>query len=797
MTNLVHPIEGASFGILKKELLEDDLTVSLRTFIPENIDNCEIREVGIYETVGGVDHLFAIGTQQPLIKPSENLRYFISVDYYVFLKSQNLAEIYDQIVLLPDDQLITKEDLENLMSTILFTESNLIEQINGNSRVIGLNRPEQLKVKIDRSMEAFGFTAAANIYSILMSYVKSDSIYAYWLFDYSQRLASQTGVTDIGIHGRNLSSNKALNLYDKIYQGVLPSLIFDNSDYYYLSQDKSTATYNPNVFTIVGAPIINPEGVANSFNENSYITATSLSSATTNSTAVQFKFSLNTSSTSQSIMFTSNAYSMEAYFDSSDGKLKVRLGNGISWILTLSTDVEIIENYTVQIAFNGNLASLSFLEDGVFVTKDTQLIASPIVTTFGLITLGAPNGSLSSLQGTIDLKEVAIRINGVQTFSGSVYTSQNSMSLTNEEQTKDESFVMLFTLNPLEEGDRTLLARSNYSTNSHIFEINETDTNSFQVKLFTDKNNYLTFYTSDGKVPTIAHSVVIGYDADKKDLSAYIGGHKVFIHKAETGTYTHMNDAPFVLKAFTYTDLQEVYSDNLTNPSRLYNADGTAYTGDEWTIANNQIMYNSNPISYSNTSINTKILYAWGYNDGISTFKIYTDTLDIAANTTLYNEDYTRYTGSSFSVVQSGSSYIIQYNGHNTSRTSPDIPSKVLYKYYYLGGIETIWANSSSSPTILYTAKNTLYTGTDWTIVDDKVYYQTHEATYNSLYDYTVPTLPVTSYIINSSGVVDKNINSAVSVISVIRDYINEEGLRSLSLNLEAAIGNNPCTTVY
>ena len=146
-TELVHPIEGAEYPILAKELLEDGLTVSLHSVFPERLDNCEIREVGIYETVNGEDKLFARSTQQPLIKPSTELNYFTTVDYYAFLKSQNLSDIYDQIVLDPDDQLVTEEDLENLMKTIAFTESNLMEQINGNSRVIGLNRAQQLKLK--------------------------------------------------------------------------------------------------------------------------------------------------------------------------------------------------------------------------------------------------------------------------------------------------------------------------------------------------------------------------------------------------------------------------------------------------------------------------------------------------------------------------------------------------------------------------------------------------------------------------------------------------------------------------
>ena len=131
-TELVHLIPDGEFYIIKKELLEDNLTVSFHAIFPETFQNAEIREVWIYETIDGVDYLFAVSTQQPLLKPYMDLNYLISVDYYAFLKAQNLAEVYDQIVLNPDNQLVSGEDLENLMSTILFTGDNLMDQIHDN-----------------------------------------------------------------------------------------------------------------------------------------------------------------------------------------------------------------------------------------------------------------------------------------------------------------------------------------------------------------------------------------------------------------------------------------------------------------------------------------------------------------------------------------------------------------------------------------------------------------------------------------------------------------------------------------
>ena len=79
-TELRGPL-GLEFYIYNKAILEDGLTVSFHTIIPEDIGGFDIREVGLYETYLGEDRLFAISTQQPFVKPSFNDNYFINVDY--------------------------------------------------------------------------------------------------------------------------------------------------------------------------------------------------------------------------------------------------------------------------------------------------------------------------------------------------------------------------------------------------------------------------------------------------------------------------------------------------------------------------------------------------------------------------------------------------------------------------------------------------------------------------------------------------------------------------------------------
>ena len=610
-TALVNPIPEGEFYIIEKQLLEDNLTVSLHAVFPESFQNAEIREVGVYETIDGVDYLFAISTQQPLLKPYMDLDYLISVDYYAFLKSANLADVYEQIVLNPDNQLVTEEDLENLMSTILFTENNLMEQINGNTRVIGLNRAQQLHEKIEENRRDFGYYAAYNNYSTILDYVDAEKVFGYWIFNYPRRISPSASIPDIGLAGRNFSTNANVNSYNRIYNGLMPMLKFSSPNYYFLNEE---------------------------------------------------------------------------------------------------------------------------------------------------------------------------------------------MAFLNDTKTADISFTMGFAVEPLSTtGDRTLLARSNYATNSHVFEITEKADNSLEIKLFADSSNYMTFASDEKVIPNTPHSLVFTYNADTALITAFVAGHKVELTKTTTGTYTCMNSTPSTLYAYTYTPTQVIYTNNSTTPTALFNANGTPYVGGDWAISNNQVFYKSNTSNYSSAdNVQTVRLYAWVYNDGTQDHIIYTKVNTIVADTPMFNSNYTPYTGTDFTIVQSGTSYIITYLNNNTTYTSSkDILPTTLYAFKYTGSLQTIWANSNITPSVLYESNGDLYNGTIWTIEDNAVLYEGGIASYTSSEDVIVPSLPATSFIVNSEGVNSSFINSNIGIVTVIKDKLTNETLKALSLNLEATMGNNPCIETF
>ena len=244
MTELKNPIPNGEFPIVEKALLEDNLTVSFRAVIPESFGGCDIREVGIYETIGDENFLFAIGTQQPFVKPSPEYDYFISIDYYAFLKSQNLAEIYDRIYLDEDVALVTELDLEDLMSTVLFSQTNLMDQIGHNSYTIGLNRAAQLEEKIENNRQQNSNTLMYSNYCSISSILGLSNLFSYWLFDYPKNNVQNISITDLGPQGINLSTDKNVNLYNKKFLGVTPALGILDDSFYFLNKEYTLSFLN-------------------------------------------------------------------------------------------------------------------------------------------------------------------------------------------------------------------------------------------------------------------------------------------------------------------------------------------------------------------------------------------------------------------------------------------------------------------------------------------------------------------------------------------------------------------------
>ena len=394
---------------------------------------------------------------------------------------------------------------------------------------------------------------------------------------------------------------------------------------------------------------------------------------------------------------------------------------------------------------------------------------------------------------------------------GSDYFSLNTdvpFSLLNDLQTADSSFSMLFILRPNNfNNKRTLLARSNAAlSNSKVFEVFELGDGSVQVILCADNSNYITFTSAPNIIPEAGfHSVIINYKHLNKEMSCYIGGQEYLMTKVETGTYNHMNTALSTIYCFKCAPTYTIYANGNTEvaPTALYNADGTSYIGTDWAIINSEgttiVRYKSNEAEYDSTqSINSPTYYAWTYDSDIYTYTVYTTTDIIEEDTPLYlidgNNIVVAPEDSGFSIVSSGSDFIIQYNGHNTQRnSSADVPPKTLYAWRYTEAEHYIFTNNGQYPTLLFNENGTPYTGTIWSIRDNVVYFYDNIATYNPYKNKTLSVLEVGSYITDENGQKIFPIDSKVSLVAACKNELTNSQARVLSLLLESTLGKNPC----
>lgn len=601
---------GLEFYILDKALLEDEVTVSFHAVVPESVGNFDIREVGLYETVGGVDKLFAISTQQPFVKPSSTYNYFITIDYYIFLKATNFASIYDQIVLDTEYTLVTEASLEDLLRTFVFAQGNLIDQIGQNSRIIGYDRATQLYEKINENKRTFSYVTLYKNFAAVLDEVSSiDSIFAYWAFDYSRRQNIQNSIVDLSKNRYYLTTNKYVSNYNRYYNGFMSMFDFGENDYFELS-------------------------------------------------------------------------------------------------------------------------------------------------------------------------------------------SQIPLNLSDVTAGKDLPFTMIFALEPNDAGrTRTLLAKSSYGSNrKNIFEVQVYPDNSLDLKLYSNNNNYVQFYTGANTVPQGPHSIVLTYDPENMEATAYINSTKHIMQRTVQGTYTCMDETPGTLYAFKCTPTYSVYKDT---SNRLWTDSTTPYTGSEWVISNDNVMYKENIASETSITTQTVSLRAWIPSIGTSTEIIYTMDDTITPNTILYNSDYTVYTGGSFTLADGpNNTTIILYEGQSTEYDqSQDIEPVTLTLYEYRESTQEIWANSSTYPLFLYNSSGKPNTNASWTISDGKIFYKDQEATRYEEDDRDTYMPNLTSYIESSEGSRQFPINAKVGLISIIKEKLSDEAARTIALNLCASMGRNPYMT--
>ena len=217
--------------------------VELSVTVPENLSDFDIREMAIYETIDGTDHLFAICTMQPIPKPSIETNHYISAILTARLQSEMLADAYEQIVLDPSNNFVTIDELNDFQENLLFVESNLAEQISNNSRIIGYDRPQQLYEQIIADKKKYSSFAVSTTYANALNIANLEDIKSFWIFQPNNDTTSSVSIPDLSYYGINMATDKLITLYETGYEGLSPWINFeynersDSGNYYMLDSD--------------------------------------------------------------------------------------------------------------------------------------------------------------------------------------------------------------------------------------------------------------------------------------------------------------------------------------------------------------------------------------------------------------------------------------------------------------------------------------------------------------------------------------------------------------------------------
>lgn len=211
--------------------------ITLSFTVPENLAGFDIREVGIYETDGAVDRLFAVCTMQPLPKPSIQTNHVMSIQFNAKLTCQVLADAYDNIILNPESEFATIEQVNSFQENMLLIESTLAEQINSNTTLIGLNRPQQLFEQIEADKKKYSNLVVSTTYANFLAATSLENVRTFWVFNKTNDLTSRLSIADMSYYGTYLATDKIISTYEQGYEGLASWINFPTGSKYFLHKD--------------------------------------------------------------------------------------------------------------------------------------------------------------------------------------------------------------------------------------------------------------------------------------------------------------------------------------------------------------------------------------------------------------------------------------------------------------------------------------------------------------------------------------------------------------------------------
>lgn len=217
--------------------------------IPDTIEGFDIREIGLYDTVGGIDNLFVF-SEIDTTKPAD-LTYKLILTLDLDLMIVNLYPVYPEITIL-DKEYVPLHVEESFEETLNYVNTNLERIIEDNATEIGYNRAQVFYEKqkdINSNLQNFTNTSKyikmqnlINDGSISDCFFNCDNNFLYYyiknLNNYSSYLEVNNGLItsfndDITFDNANGTTLMIRANLDKLSDGLILGKLDERESKYY------------------------------------------------------------------------------------------------------------------------------------------------------------------------------------------------------------------------------------------------------------------------------------------------------------------------------------------------------------------------------------------------------------------------------------------------------------------------------------------------------------------------------------------------------------------------------------
>lgn len=575
---------------------ERENTVYFKALINENMCGYDIAELAIYEETAQGEKMFAVGVGQAIPKPDIKYGYLMTIEYTLYIESTNLLEVYDQIVLDPNNEYLKQSDVDTLYRTILYVEGNMAEQISHNTHQIGLGRAKELNDLISNTRLKYNAAAISSYYSSMANSVEDlKNIIGFWSFNYTNSYGTAMNIKDFSSWDNYFSTNALLSSYPQDYLGVLSSLKFTNDDYFYTDLVPLATS---SVSSVKLGRLINHDLTDHmTFSPDSKLWLYNSLYYTEDEVREDFiKYYLKgataraDSSNSQMVLgnLGQEAYGplVWRYVDTSDqGEIS---GKWICDDLNLTYDIGTFKgkiiSYSSEVSEQPNNGARIY----IYPTNAGATYTSETITDVGTVNPNAyapSTWTYSSVNqiwvwyvnatDTVSYSDADFRTNIVNytgtatngdtisvqmaspeqivqiTFTGKQFDLINYETVGGVSSSYDSPFTFIASLKHNAMNERnTLLAQSSYFSGKHNFEITKTEDNAIELSLYSIlESTRITWKTLPNTVPVSTYNLVITYNPHydvrgvlHPQVKIYINNKSCTVTQSGTGAYMGMKE---------------------------------------------------------------------------------------------------------------------------------------------------------------------------------------------------------------------------------------------------------------